>query len=100
MKGRFGYASFLDEPGIEKLLDFTEVKSSFLRPVTPCVSQREPFSLHNVVSLVGNGFPPSLSAELATAFSLAYIFLQGGLQSLQLSSVSSVVLAARHKEIP
>ncbi|GAI62397.1 unnamed protein product, partial [marine sediment metagenome] len=27
------YASFWDEPGIEKLLNFIEVKASFLRPV-------------------------------------------------------------------
>lgn len=100
MKGRFGYACFLDEPGIEKLLDFTEAKSSFLKPVTPCVSQREPFSLHNVVSLVGNGFPPSLSAELATAFSLAYIFLRYGWACGVLLPRRVRLRANRFKEIP
>ena len=38
MKGRICYARFWDEPGIEKLFTFIEVKSSFLKPVTsrPC----------------------------------------------------------------
>ncbi len=43
MKGRICYACFLCHLGIEKLFNFIEVKSSFLKPVTLSLSQRGPF---------------------------------------------------------
>ena len=47
MKGRICYATFFENPGIEKLSNCVQVKSSFLRPVTPYSTQREPFSLRS-----------------------------------------------------
>lgn len=46
MKGLNCYASFCDDPGIEKLLSIAQVKRSFLLPVTPSHVQRESLTLH------------------------------------------------------
>ena len=52
MKGRNCYARFCDHPGLEKLLDFIEAKSSFLKPMSLPLSQREPFSLRTTAGLL------------------------------------------------
>lgn len=43
MKGRNCYARFCRHPGLEKLFNFIEAKSSFLRPMSLHLYQREPF---------------------------------------------------------
>ena len=48
MKGLICYARFLVLPGIEKLANFYQAKSSFLMSVTPGPYQRTPFSLKSV----------------------------------------------------
>ncbi len=51
MKGLNCYARFYEVPGIEKLTDHDQVKQSFLAPVTPIFSQREPFRRRAVAGL-------------------------------------------------
>jgi len=52
MKGRYCYAAFFDEPGLEKLFNNVQVKASFLRPVTLSFSLREPFRLRAAAGLL------------------------------------------------
>ncbi len=100
MKGLNCYASFLDEPGIEKILNPTPGKSSFLRPATLSPSQQGPFIQIAVAGLlVDLGLLFLQSMPAAVFFCLLHI-LHGGLRSSQLFSLRSVVLAARFKEIP
>jgi len=52
MKGRNCFACFWSHLGFEKLFNCVQVKSSFLKPVTLLISQREPFRLRAAVGLL------------------------------------------------
>ncbi len=95
MKGRICYARFWDEPGIEKLFTFIEVKSSFLKPVTsrPCGVA---FLIRESVAgaLVCRPDNTVQSKPVTVLFSKLFL-TPGGLQSLQLSSLRAVVHAVR-----
>lgn len=54
MKGLFRYAIFCEDPGIEKLLNFTQTNGCFLKPVTPCSLRRTPFTLCTVAGWLAN----------------------------------------------
>ncbi len=78
MKGRICYASKKRSPGFEKLHDISNVKSSFLRPVTSRPTARRPFSLPCQVGSAPTGLPPSRIAGPACGSLLSLLFLQLG----------------------
>lgn len=93
MKGRNCYARFCCSPGIEKLLGFVHVKSSFLKPVTSRPYQQEPFF---PIAVAGFGFLLRLWLSVAmpaTVFFYALHFLQFGRPVLMASLALSLYLA-------
>ncbi|MBA7702733.1 hypothetical protein ES703_111503 [subsurface metagenome] len=86
MKGRNCYARFWSLPSFEKLLNFIEVKASFLRPVTLPSSQREPFKMSSVAGYLTRLMPCLLSYRPATGFFFAGLIVGSGRYTLCISS--------------
>jgi len=83
MKGLNCYASFCDDPGIEKLLSIAQVKRSFLLPVTPSHVQRESLTLHlaagktkGLLTLQFSYWPAAAIFSLATLCAVTLSFVQ------------------------
>jgi len=95
MKGRNCYAAFWSYPGLEKLFNFIEVKSSFLRPVTPSDSQRVPFIQSAVVGDILSLLYGLYAKSPATDFSLAGLIVHSG-RFTSMSPMHFLQLVAGH----
>ena len=102
MKGLNCYASFCDDPGIEKLLALLKVKSSFLMPVTPLPCQLAPFIRSHVAGVSSREFISVSSDTPATPFFAISHFGQGGTARASLSCLAhfAIIRAATQTGLP
>ena len=98
MKGLNCYASFWDDPGIEKLLDFLKVKSSFLMPVTPSHYRGAPFFRSQAAGVLSREFISVSSSTPATTPVIALHIFHGGSARLKVAPGRVLLRANRFKE--